>query len=576
MSDFELPTIKGEQDAKDLEAKYAKKELILPNQRAIDEFGGKKYTEYSKYEPGEHAVDPSKASLKLIKEQAEKGESLSDIANTAIQGIQKQLNVLRSALKSENKYPSGNDKVKSDLEAKIAKLENDLKQFSVVSSTEIPSEPAIETNTSTRNPTLDPENVAKLKVELAENREDYPEQSDDTDIDAPTIIVSPDKATLNTNAGDIDIHKVPVARDFTQTEPMPTNPTERSGWFRRNRNKLLAGAAVFAIGLGSGWALVGGKDNKKDTERGSTDKAEQPVPKPAPNNKSQGDPTKNLKFSQNFSNKNHSGNKVNAWGTERSLLVENAPLGTLDGEARNEYIDNHDKITAANVEKLVNVRFQEMYGLDAAKFNSAWGQEKREEMKRKYLSDSGHSLSKSGQEAHALHLKEMRSGKIIKMTATEAASKYDLDVNSYIKEGKLKGGIDDLAYAKGKTHDEIYIMFDKNGNIEHAEIGNCGNEVFSIKGSFTPNNPTPNTPPPTTDTPPPPDYSKKPEETPSSRDNGDNNVGKGEKTTNQDLGSNTPGGNTTNPTPAEIPRSEPALPVEPNSQPGTAPTGPSK
>lgn len=347
---------------------------------------------------------------------------------------------------------------------------------------------------------LDPANVAELRDERARDAE----HDDDIAILPPVEPIPP------TDPGEV------VGGSGTSTgiiEPMPQDPAERPGWFKKHRAKLLATAAGIAIGLGAGFALFGGDKDNKDSQRDSSDNTEQPAEmeiamEQAPGTSLDGDSPqerikKNLKFNQSFSDKNHSGNKVNAWGTERSLLVENAPNGELRGEALNEYIGNHDKITAKNVEKLVNVRFQEIHGLDAAKFNSAWGQSEREKMKREYLSDSGHSLSEAGKKAHEIHQNILRSGKTVKMTAAEAAKKYDLDVNSYIKEGKLKGGIDDVAYAAGATHSDIYVTFDKDGNIEHAEIGVCANEVFFVKGAITDiDNPTPETTPPTVEDPP--------------------------------------------------------------------------
>ncbi|MDO8335926.1 MAG: hypothetical protein Q7T74_04070 [Candidatus Saccharibacteria bacterium] len=537
MSDFELPTINNEQDAKDLEAKYGKKELILPNQRAIDEFGGKKDTSYSKYEPGEHTKDDSDASYDSLEKQVKGKESLSDIAKTAIEGIQKQLATLRSALEHENKSPSVNKKIKPDLEAKIAKLENDLKQFGVVSAAEI--------SDTSENSLL--ENVDKL-VDSVVIKETTTPEANDLEQDDGEIVIKSAPAIPPTNP-DEAIEKAETeaaaAEAKTAIAPVPTDPAEKKKWYKKYGKRILAGVAIGAA-FAAGWfAHSGNKDNHSHG-------AEKPAPmEKAPGfHKSDEKPgdkiSRNLKFNQGNSAYNHRGNKVNTWGTERSLLVENAPNGELKGEALNEYIGNHDKITAANVEKLVNVRFQEMYGLDAAKFNSAWGQGEREKMKRKYLSDSGHSLSDAGQKAHDIHQNILRSGKTLKMTAAEAAEKYDLDVNSYMKEGKLKGGIDDTAYAIGNTHGEIYVTFDKDGNIKHAENGECANEAFFIKGSFTPENPTPNTPPPTTETPPPvtktPPNEKKGKvyiDDHGPADNGDVRAEKGKKEAQQQAGGQT-------------------------------------
>lgn len=308
---------------------------------------------------------------------------------------------------------------------------------------------------------LDPENVAALRAELAEDDEN------------PTAPENP-----GNNGNEVDVNA--TGTDLVPyVPPMPEKEDERQSWFRKHRNKLLgiAAAGAILVGAGASWLTLGG-DNKRS---GSDEKTEQPGKKAG--NAPKDDVMKKVKFSQNFSDKNHAENKVNAFGGTERGIVDKADFGTLSGDYLDRYLDTHDRMTAQNVEKLVNVRFQEKYGLDATKFNSSWGQQERESMKKEYLSDSGHSLSEAGQKAHKLHMNELRSGKTLKVTAAEAASKYGLDVNSWIKEGKLEGGIDDKAYAAGNTHDAIYITFDDDGNIKHAEIGNCGNEVFSIEGS---------------------------------------------------------------------------------------------
>lgn len=435
---------------------------------------------------------------------------------------------------------------------------------------------------------LDTDNIAATQREHAEDEAKH--------ADANIPSEAPNTPDDDNSNPDVDSPEgtTAIAPTPAGLEPVPEDPEKQKSWFNRHRNKLLAGAAASALflsGIGLGFLL---DDDKKDNQRNDIDEnTEQPAEmeismEQAPGAKQGGESSsdrvaKNLKFNQNFSSKNHSGNKVNAWGTERSLLVENAPNGELKGEARNEYIGNHDKITAANVEKLVNVRFQEMHGLDAAKFNSAWGQSEREKMKREYLSDSGHSLSEAGKKAHSIHLNILRSGKTLKMTAAEAADKYDLDVNSYIKEGKLKGGIDDTAYAIGNAHGDIYVTFDDDGNIEHAEQGECANEVFFIKGSFTPSNPTPNTPPPTTGTPPPPPPpSDEKGPTFGSEDNDHQYGNNGEIHENdgpedqEEAGS----GNPTNPAPVQTERPQaaptPEAPAPTPTAPATGPVGPSQ
>lgn len=322
-----------------------------------------------------------------------------------------------------------------------------------------------------REAILNPDNVAALRAELAED------ESDDSEV-TPIVPVDPIPPTDPSEV--VDGNETP-GTDLVVREPMPADPAEREGWFRRNRTRIIAGVAIVAAGAALSWATLSGNNNKDNQSSGSDEKTEQPGKKGG--GASKNDVMKKVKFSQNFSDKNHAGNKVNAFGGTERGIVDKADFGTLSGDYLDRYLDTHDRMTAKNVEKLVNVRFQEKYGLDATKFNSSWGQQERESMKKEYLSDSGHSLSEAGQKAHMLHMNELRSGKTLKVTAAEAASKYGLDVNSWISEGKLKGGIDDKAYAAGSTHDAIYITFDDDGNIKHAEIGNCGNEVFSIEGS---------------------------------------------------------------------------------------------
>ena len=317
---------------------------------------------------------------------------------------------------------------------------------------------------------LDPENVAALRAELAED------ESDDSEA-TPIVPVDPIPPTDPNEV--VNGNETP-GTDLVLREPMPQNPAERQSWYQRNRERIMGGAALLALAGALAWASL--TEGSRDSQRsGSDEKTEQPGKKAG--NASKDDVMKKVKFSQNFSDKNHAENKVNAFGGTERGIVDKADFGTLSGDYLDRYLDTHDRMTAHNVEKLVNVRFQEKYGLDATKFNSSWGQQERESMKKEYLSNSGHSLSEAGQKAHKLHMNELRSGKTLKVTAAEAASKYGLDVNSWIKEGKLKGGIDDKAYAAGNTHDAIYITFDDDGNIKHAEIGNCGNEVFSIEGS---------------------------------------------------------------------------------------------
>jgi hypothetical protein len=199
-------------------------------------------------------------------------------------------------------------------------------------------------------------------------------------------------------------------------------------------------------------------------------------------------------FAQHYAD-NHKGNKVNSFGGTERGIVEKADYGTLHGDYLDRYTDTHDRMTAHNVEKLVNVRFQEMHGLDADFFNSPKGQHMREVMKHEYLSDSGHTLSEKGQHAQKLHMEEIQNGRVVKVTAQEAINKYGLSVNSFIDEGDLKGGIDDKAIAQGAIHDAVYLLLDKNDKVIHAEIGNCGNEIFKGNITTTPSIPgTPGTP----------------------------------------------------------------------------------
>lgn len=313
--------------------------------------------------------------------------------------------------------------------------------------------------------------------------------------------------------------------------------------------------------------------------------AEHPVQMEQAPGVSQSDTTSHSsEFAQHYSDKNHEGNKVNAFGGTERGIVEKADYGKLDGDYLNRYIDTHDRMTAHNVEKLVNARFQEKYGLDADKFNSDWGKHEREVMKHEYLSDSGHTLSEKGQRAHELHMKELEDGKVIKVTSEEAISKYGLSVNSFIKEGDLKGGIDDKAYAAGAIHDAVYILLDQDGKVKHAEIGNCGNEIF--RGSFTTVN-TPTTPggstPPTVDHPPKvPPETNTPKGPTFGADDKDHQYGNnGEIHGNDGPEEQQPAGpgNSTNPNPEQTPRPEPApapeAPAPTQDQPATGPVNPS-
>lgn len=296
---FKLPIIKGEKDANDFEAKYAgskkdfhddgtnsERTLLLPNGRAIDEFGGQKYTNYSKYEPGEYAKDYDYSDIqKLIDGKAD----LAEVARTAIKNIKEQIKILHKALELEGKYPSGNDKVKPDLEAKIAKLENDFKQFGISSNETKP-----DTNPTAEDKSTDTDSQLygpKTKEQAIADGE-YTDTSDD-----PTLVsgTTPGVVPLI----DTEVHSG-NPENVTPLEEMPENPAERPSWFRRNRNRIIGGVAalaIFAGGIGTGLLLD--RDKKDNQRSGSDEKTEQPA-KQNPSGTSHDDFMKQFKVNQAF------------------------------------------------------------------------------------------------------------------------------------------------------------------------------------------------------------------------------------------------------------------------------------
>lgn len=118
-----------------------------------------------------------------------------------------------------------------------------------------------------REAILNRDNVAALRAELAGD------ESDDSEV-TPIVPVDPIPPTDPSEV--VDGNETP-GTDLVVREPMPADPAEREGWFRRNRTRIIAGVAIVAAGAALSWAALSGNNNKDNQRSGSDEKTEQPA-----------------------------------------------------------------------------------------------------------------------------------------------------------------------------------------------------------------------------------------------------------------------------------------------------------
>ncbi len=194
---------------------------------------------------------------------------------TEINPIQKKIDLLsQQIMEIETSYKEKGSTdadrlstvVEKDLESKKALRDKLLAELRQENDGLLEKSPAVD-------PVIDQENVNQLIDELNEYDENKNGDSDDHENDSDDTITPlvPVDPIPPTDPGEVIGDGETPGTDIVLREPMPQDPAERSGWFKRNRNKLLAGAVAFAIGMGAGWGLFGGDKDNKDNQRSGTD-----------------------------------------------------------------------------------------------------------------------------------------------------------------------------------------------------------------------------------------------------------------------------------------------------------------
>ena len=121
-----------------------------------------------------------------------------------------------------------------------------------------------------REAILDLANVAVLRREFAEDENENGNEGEN-----PADPENPENGDVGGNDDNgANGGNTPGTDLIPYVPPMPENEADRPGWFRRNRNRLVAGAAaaaLFASGIGLGFLL-----DKDDKKVGSDNNTEQP------------------------------------------------------------------------------------------------------------------------------------------------------------------------------------------------------------------------------------------------------------------------------------------------------------
>lgn len=426
------------------------------------------------------------------------------------------------------------------------------------------------------------QSLLEADKKIAEMQKENPE-------DAVTEIAVPPVEAVTLVEPTID---QPVEETNVIQLPTPEESANKEVAKRRKLNvKQLTAAALMAVSV---FATIGATSKSNDTEKVSGNENVDTATANSQKNQATNDILGLIKYNpQGFSEKNDSLAEPHA----RDRM---STKGAFDGEKRNiaelddhvlAKVKNNPSLMAAVLEVRESGNKEESFSLSDVNTDT-----------RQFSVRSEHSeLSAKGEKAVDTLERSWNRGKqgklLSKSEVNELMSKY-VFINHGTDEGKFKNSIDDTTYSAGvfdyrpDLGDRIYAKELGNGETVYFKVNerdptrDCLNvQTLREKIFTTPGNPnTPpatNTPPevppePPTPEEPPFDDDKKPEEAPKGHDNGNNLAPKPEKTTDQDLGGNTPGGNPTNPDPLPTNPEHTPPAAEPGTGNGTAPVGPSK
>lgn len=366
------------------------------------------------------------------------------------------------------------------------------------------------------------------------------------------------------------VRRTPGGNAPAPVEEMPEDEAERRSWYRRNRNRLLAGVAglaLFVSGIGVGFLLD--KDNKDNQRSGSPTKTEQPA-KPNGENPAGDDFMKKFKVNEAFA---HSDNKTGR-GFEKGDSAKEAT------EQLKKNFNHHPTLLAEAV-----YAYQHGIGVDEARTHV----DEINKMAKSFI--DGDHLSSEGQKwatklgksvdngsARWVTQDEMNSG-IWYNSGIEENGKFDkffINPNAGFNSNKILR----VTLGNGKV---IYLKYDCKNMLWKDQVEevstSTGNGTVKItydekqRGTIRFEQPKPE--PTNPEVVPPIDDNKRPQEAPQGRDNGDHPAPTPQPTTDQDLGGNTPGGNQTNPEPVQTPRPETPPTPETGTGNGTGPVTPS-